>query len=128
MKIFKKQKSFILCLAHPVLWVGPNSEFCILADPPTEVFKGNSSKETFLGQCHSNLTLTLVDIITNTLKFYLRPLLFDQMSGKAESYVYTHFTSKVSIFQYQSPIAEESKTTSLVTIERRDKKHPGASV
>ena len=34
MKNFKKQKSFILCLAHPVLWVGPKSEFCILSDPP----------------------------------------------------------------------------------------------
>ena len=36
MKNFKKQKSFILCLAPPVLWVGPKSKFCILSDPPTQ--------------------------------------------------------------------------------------------
>ena len=35
MKNFKKQKSFILCLAPPVLWVGPKSKFCILSDPPS---------------------------------------------------------------------------------------------
>ena len=42
MKNFKKQKSFILCLAPPVLWVGPKSEFCILSDPPN--FKPTLSK------------------------------------------------------------------------------------
>ena len=42
MKNFKKQKSFILCLAPPVLWVSPKSEFCILSDPPN--FKPTLSK------------------------------------------------------------------------------------
>ena len=38
MKNFKKQKSFILCLAPPVLWVGPKSKFCILSDPPNYIY------------------------------------------------------------------------------------------